>query len=320
MHSVRHLELVRALAEHRNFGRAAAALGVSQPSLTRSLKQLEDRLGAPLFDRSGVTPTIIGEIVLRRGRAMLVDFAELHREIAMTKGLEIGELTVALAFFPADISGHEAAARLSRRHPRLALVLRMVDWSKAYEMVLSGEADIGFGDIRPASDNPDFVAERVRAGPVTFFCASDHPLAGRDAIRLDDLVKYPWTGPSFAPAMGAGMPRDELPCGAFHRETGRFHPRIMVESFASAKQIVLAGAALSAGFPFQIERELASGDLVLMPAQLPLLTLDYGFIVKRGRALSPAATAFMEVAREIERGKGERVRGARLHAKAAQAR
>jgi DNA-binding transcriptional LysR family regulator len=170
--------------------------------------------------------------------------------------------------------------------------------------VLAGEADLGFGDIRPATENPDFVVERVRAGPTTSFCASDHPLAGRASVDFQELIKYPWTGPSFAPATGAGMPRDELPCGAFHRETGRFHPRIMVESFASAKQIVLAGAALSAGFPFQIERELASGDLVLMPAQFPFLTIDYGFILKRGRALSPAATAFMDLAREVERAKG----------------
>src|SRR5271166_3533432 len=96
MHSARHFALVRALAEHRNFGRAAGALGVSQPSLTRSLKHLEDTLGVPLFDRAGVTPTIFGEIVLRHGRLVLSGFAELTREIALVKGLEIGSLVVAM--------------------------------------------------------------------------------------------------------------------------------------------------------------------------------------------------------------------------------
>ena len=52
MHSKRQLELVRALAEHRNFGHAANALGVSQPSLTRSLKHLEDRLGVLKWPRA----------------------------------------------------------------------------------------------------------------------------------------------------------------------------------------------------------------------------------------------------------------------------
>ena len=53
MHSVRQFELVKALATYRHFGRAAAALGVSQPALTRSLKHLEDILGVPLFDLKG---------------------------------------------------------------------------------------------------------------------------------------------------------------------------------------------------------------------------------------------------------------------------
>jgi DNA-binding transcriptional LysR family regulator len=49
MHSIRQFELVKALATYRHFGRVTAALGVSQPALTRSLKHLEVRLGVPLF-------------------------------------------------------------------------------------------------------------------------------------------------------------------------------------------------------------------------------------------------------------------------------
>jgi DNA-binding transcriptional LysR family regulator len=66
MHSIRQINVVKALAQHRHFRRAAQALGVSQPNLTRSLRQIEERLGVPLFDRQGVTPTLFGEIVLRR--------------------------------------------------------------------------------------------------------------------------------------------------------------------------------------------------------------------------------------------------------------
>ncbi len=63
-------------------------------------------------------------------------------------------------------------------------------------------------------------------------------------------------------------------------------------------------AARSAGFPFQIEAEVAVGDLVLLPTEAPFLSLDYGFVTRRGHALSPAAKAFMALAREVERGTG----------------
>ena len=300
MHSVRQLELVRALAEHRNFGRAAAALGVSQPSLTRSLKHLEDRLGAALFDRVGVTPTIFGEIVLKHGRSVLSGFTELSRELAMAKGLDLGELTVAMGFYPADVSGHEAAARLCRRHPELLLDLRVTDWSRAYEAVLSGEAELGFADIRAARKNPDFVTEAVRSGPLAFFCAPGHPLANRTDVPFDDLLDFPWAGPSLPPPIGAALLHLQRRCGTFDAASGRFHPRIRVESFASAKAIVLRGGALTAGFPFQIEAEIDAGTLVLLPTDASFLTLDYGFIFRRGRARSPAATAFVAFAREVE--------------------
>jgi DNA-binding transcriptional LysR family regulator len=301
VHSTRHLALVHALAEHRNFGRAAVALRVSQPALTRSLKHLEDTLGVPLFDRAGVTPTIFGEIVLRHGRPVLAGFAELTREIALMKGLEIGSLAVAMGAYAADISGHEAAALLSRRHPNLSLDLRVTDWTRARDAVLAGDADLALADIRDVSENPDFVTDPVRSGAVTFFCRADHPLVRRTVAGLGDLMGYPWVGTSFPAGMSGSMPKEERPCGSIDRATGRFLPRILVESFASAKRIVRAGDALSAALPFQIEAEIASGDLVLLPNVLPFVGLNYGFITKRGRAMSPAAKAFMSAVREVER-------------------
>jgi len=61
----------------------------------------------------------------------------------------------------------------------------------------------------------------------------------------------------------------------------------------------LAGAALSAALPFQIEAETAAGALVLLPIELPVISLNYGFIARRGRALSPAAGAFMDLVRAV---------------------
>src|SRR5271167_2507061 len=103
MHSIRQVEIVKALATHRHFGLAAKALGVSQPALTRSLKQLEADLGVPLFDRQGVTPTLFCEIVLNYGGRAAAQFHELTRELTLAKNMEIGELRVSAGPYPADI-------------------------------------------------------------------------------------------------------------------------------------------------------------------------------------------------------------------------
>src|SRR5277367_340721 len=119
MHSVRQFELVRALATYRHFGRAAVALGVSQLALTRCLKHLEERLGVPLFDRQGVTPTGFGELVLSHGEAVIKGFADLVRAINLARGLEIGEFSVSAGPYPVEISGQRAIGLLSGQHPRL---------------------------------------------------------------------------------------------------------------------------------------------------------------------------------------------------------
>jgi len=298
--SIRNFELVHTLAEHRHFGRAAAALGVSQPSLTRSLNRLEGLVGGALFERQGVTPTVFGEIVLKHGRVMLGAFDELTRELTLVKGLDLGELSVAMAFFPADISGYAAAAELSRQHPNVSIELRIMDWPRAKEAVLTGACDLAFADIGAAANDPSFDVYPIRVGPLRIFCGAGHPLAGAAKVTFDDITRYPWVGPTLAGDVSRHLPMDDRPCWVRDKATGRVRPRILVESFGAAKRVVLMGEALSAGMPFQIEREISAGEFVVLPIDTPFIALNYGFVLKRDRMTSPAAKAFMKMVRKIE--------------------
>jgi DNA-binding transcriptional LysR family regulator len=301
MHSVRQFELVKALATYRHFGRAAAALGVSQPALTRSLKHLEDVLGVPLFDRRGVAPTVFGELMLNHGESVIKGFVDFLREIDLAKGLEIGEFVVSAGPYPADISGQRAIGMLSAQHPGLAVELKLFNWTKIVNQVLNERIDLGFADISEAKQNPDLQIEPVRSTPVRFFCAAAHPLAGRASVTLEDLSGFPWVGPTLPGRMRPFLPQGDLRCGLFDAEKGRFLPRILVGTFSAAKHIVLSGQGIGAALPFQLKREIDDDDCVLLPIELPWLSLNYGFISKRGRTLSPAAKAFMDNVRQIEK-------------------
>lgn len=303
MYSARQLELVRALAEHRHFGRAAAALGISQPALTRNLKFIEEQLGVLLFDRVGVTPTVFGRIVLQYSQPVLASFAELAREISLTKGLEIGELVVVMGPYAADISGQEAAAIVSEKHPNLSLELCVVNWLHASEAILNGKADLALAEIRDAVELSELDVTPVRSARVSFFCRAGHPLAKRETLSILDLLDYPWAGPVIPTHLSGNLPRETRPFGSFDKATGRFRPRILVETFPIAKSIVMASDALSAAVPLQLTSDVAAGTIVLLPVEVPFIDLQYGFITKRGRMLSPAATAFMEAVMMVERRK-----------------
>ena len=301
MHSVRQFELVKALATYRHFGRAAAALGVSQPALTRSLKHLEDVLGVPLFDRQGVTPTVFGELMLNHGEPVIKGFADLLREIDLAKGLEIGEFSVSAGPYPAEISGQRAIGMLSAQHPRLFVELKLFNWTKIVNQVLNERIDLGFADLSEAAENPELETEAVRSSQLNFFCAARHPLAGRNSVTLEDLCEFPWVGPTVTDRMRRFLPRAICPAACSMRRRIDSCRESWSGTFTAAKHIVLAGQGIGAALPFQLKREIDDGDCVLLPIELPWLSLNYGFISKRGRTHSPAAKAFMDNVRQIEK-------------------
>jgi DNA-binding transcriptional LysR family regulator len=300
MPRIRQLEIVRALAQHRHFGRAAQALGMSQPNLTCGLKQLEALLDVPIFERQGVTPTLFGEIILRHGERALANFYELTRELTLAKGLEIGELRVVAGPYPADISGERAVGILLQKHPALFVEIRSANWEGVIGDVLNGAADLGFAEVTGALDQPDLQVQSIRKSPVFFFCAAGHPLAGQERLSLDDLLEYPWAGPSLPERYRAALPPDDRPFAVFNADRSRLRPRALVGSFSAAKQVVLGGHVLSVAIHSQVERELSEGLLVRLPYEAPWLSINYGFITKPGRTPSPGAKAFMAIVRSIE--------------------
>jgi DNA-binding transcriptional LysR family regulator len=126
------------------------------------------------------------------------------------------------------------------------------------------------------------------------------PLAGKKPLRIEDLMEFPSVGPSLPGAMRRALPVVDKPFGAFDDVQDRFHPRILVETFSVAKRIVLCGQGIGGAIPFQIEREQSEGLRMTLPVEAPWLRLNYGLIAKRGRTLSPSATAFMAIVRSIE--------------------
>ena len=301
IHSIRQIEVVKALAKHHHFGLAAKALGISQPALTRSLKQLETDLGVSLFDRQGVAPTEFGEIVLRHGERAATELRELMREITLAKGLDIGELRLGVGPYPADISAERAVGALSERHPSLVIELRISNYTRVHAEVIDGSVDLGLADVREVETDSNLDVLPVRACPLVFFCAAGHPLAGGASLSIEDLIEFPWVGPSLSANMRKALPFADKPFGVFDEIQDRFHPRILVETFPTAKRIVLAGKGIGAAIPRQIERELKDGSCVTLAVEAPWLRLHYGFISRRGRSVSPAAKAFMAIVRGIEK-------------------
>lgn len=295
----RQLAHCRELASHGHFGRAAEALGITQPALTRSIQNLERSLGVRLFDRrrGQIEPTPFGLVLLERGERILTESEELLRQFRLVRGLEVGQLSVAAGLYPAELSAHRAVGHLIRNYPNIQCRVTLCDWRRATADVLGRQADIALAELSEAENEPQLVTRPVGSHPLTFFARSAHPLTASKTLSLDQLFAYPLAGTRGPARMTRYFPKDLGAAGWIDPSNGDFVTAIQVDSITAVEQVVLNSDAISAAPVSLIEKELKNRTLVELPFQRPWLRLNYGFIYLRDRTLSPTTEAFM---REVE--------------------
>jgi DNA-binding transcriptional LysR family regulator len=190
----RRLQHLLALAEHGHFGRAAQALDISQPALTKSIQALEVELGVTLIDRGHgkFQPTVFGELVIQRGKRWLAEEEDLRREVDLLAGLEVGSIRVALGPYPSVTSGFVSLTRLLARHPAMHITARVANWREIGVQVLARTVDLGLAELSGLEEEAQFATERVAQHRGRFFCRPNHPLLAGAPVSMPQLLAYPW--------------------------------------------------------------------------------------------------------------------------------
>lgn len=284
------------LAKHLHFGRAAEALGISQPALTQSLKGLEAELGVTLVERNygALALTPFGELVLKRSHSLLTAEEDLRRDIAMLTGNEMGALTVVLGPIPGMTSGYAAAARLLAKHPRLGISLRAGAWRVVAEQVLNRSADLGIGELTPMRGIKELALDLFGQHQGHFFCRPGHPLLLKARPTLADLVEFPWVAPRLPPRLVSILPSRFSAAGSLDPATGDFVPAIEVEVPMQLSLFLKHNDALALATLSMLESALESGEVVVVPTEsLPIAT-SYGFVYLKDRDLPSAAQTYMQ--------------------------
>ncbi|MGA8053032.1 MAG: LysR family transcriptional regulator [Burkholderiales bacterium] len=298
------LRLVRhalALNRFRNFARAAEALHLTQPSLSRSIAALEEMVGVQLFDRGkrGVEPTAFGKLVLERGEALLAGEAGLRRELQLLAGLDTGTLAVGAGPYPTEISVGTAVTRLLRTHPRLQVRVVTADPDEIARKVLAGEFDVGVANAHTLRDTARLQIEALPAHHVLLACRPGHPLAGVRGLELKDVLQFPLVSTLLGGAAAKTAAAFER-AGSIDPDTGNVSPAIHVSSLSLARRIASGSDALFPATASIIADDLESGRLVTLDFHVPAMRTDHSLITSRGRSLPPAARAFIGLVREVE--------------------
>jgi len=178
---LRHIRYFLAVAQFRNFTRAAEALRVSQPTLSQQIRQLEDTLGAPLLDRSGreIQLTDAGAAYMHYARRALQDLDEGKRAIHDVQELSRGSLRLAVTpTFTAYLTG-PLLEKYHRRHPNITLnILEMPQ--ERMESLLSRDA-LDIGIAFEETNSPDIETQMLFVEALAMVTGESHPWAKRRA-------------------------------------------------------------------------------------------------------------------------------------------
>ncbi|WP_406474279.1 LysR family transcriptional regulator [Streptomyces platensis] len=209
---LRTLRYFVAVAEELHFGRAAARLHMSQPPLSRAIKQLETEAGAALFDRSpaGVTLTPVGAVLLDEARSLLDQADRVRVRVAAAAGA--ATLTVGMLGDSTDPGAARLADAYRRLHPRVEVRIREADLADPTCGLHAGLVDVAL--TRGPFDETGLTVRALRADPVGALLRADDPLARHGSVKLADLADRRWfrfpegTDPRWQSYWNGGEPRE----------------------------------------------------------------------------------------------------------------
>jgi DNA-binding transcriptional LysR family regulator len=291
----RQLLLVAQLGRERHLGRAAAALGVSQPAATKLLQQAEDTLGQPLFTRlargpRGMAPTDSGEALIRFAAQMLTDFGVTRETMrSLDAGLQgrlrLGSVPGAMPNLVAP-----ALAGFRRTHPGVSVHLDVATSDLMLERLALGEVDLVLGRLTDRSDADAFDATPLLAEPQVVVVRGGHPLTRRGArVDLAALARLAWV------LQPPGSPQRTRFEDALREAGLQTRLDIMETASTVATTALLEQSDMATVMPASLARHYGRlGVLAVLRFELPMKVPAVHLIRRRARWLSPAAEAFAQ--------------------------
>jgi LysR family transcriptional regulator, pca operon transcriptional activator len=290
LYRLRH---VVAVAETRNFSRAAEQLAITQPALSRSIATLEADLALRIFDRSrsGVFITRAGAELIAGATQLLAQAQALEQHMLQLGQAETGVVRFGMAPMVASIYLPRLLARLAKTHPALLLrpLVRKAD--ELLETLAAREIDCCFIASPYLPRQEKVLFERVSAVPIGIFARAGHPLAGDKDLPPDALLAYSFAAsePEF-PGRSGGTP---------------IVTSIVCDNYFMMKELMLSSDTVCLMSPLLLQEELRAGLVVELDLQLiGLRAFDLCAVRLAHRSLSPDIKLLIDAFAEIATAPG----------------
>lgn len=275
--------------------RAAQALNLTQPAVTKIIHELESYFDAPLLIRSnrGVSATELGELVVRRAKSLLAELRSLTDEVNAFQDGTSGHVMVGTLISASSSLLPRAMQLLKQRAPGVLVSLRVGQMDQLFPALAVGELDLVVGRVPDdwswRNESPLLEVEVLYGEQLSVVAGVNHPLHGSDPVNLTQLHSFPWVLPT----------RDSLlrrTADKLFAEAKLSTPGNVVESLSILTNITLMQDQQTVALmPYEASQQfIQAGMLKAFDLGTQLQFGDIGCFFSNGRALGPAARLFRE--------------------------
>lgn len=286
MIDIPQIEAFLAVATFGSFGKAAASLFLTQPSVSARVAALERALGQRLFDRSrrGVRLTRAGTVFLPVAERIVKTLAEGRQALEGAQSREGGLVVIAAALSISTYLLPDIVKAFRDDHPGARVSIRSGHSRDVLRMVLDEEAEIG---LARGLKHPAVHSVRLGRDEILLVAPPTHPFAGRRQVRLREAAAQPLI------LFDKGSSDWVLITGFFRRSGLLPNVVLELEGIEAAKKMVEKGIGIALLPHLAIRRELREGSLVhVRIVDAPVLARNVDLVYRRGGQLSEIARAF----------------------------
>jgi DNA-binding transcriptional LysR family regulator len=291
---LRQLRHFVAVFERKNLSKAAEAIPLSQPALTRSMKTLEDLLGVELFERHarGATPTAAGERLYHHAKSILAECARAKRDASQPIGELSGTVSIGIGALFATRIFDEMISKFCKEHPKVKVEVRQGYFEDLITLLDLGQIEVAFINFPLLSLPESMDFEPLLEIRTSVFAAADHPAAKIKEPTMESLRNYMWATVDQPHAI------EVLDSLFISQDVAAPAPTVKANSLTLIKSLVLSGDFVGLLPHHMLWDEIKSGEVVRLNLQSTPLIRSAGLISRVEAFRRPVADALAKEIRQ----------------------
>ena len=293
--TLRQLEIFRTVVDFGSFSAAAAALKISQPSVSMHIRALETHLRVSVFVRhKGRSPVItdIGRRVYNHAEEILTQSKQTLLDIKSLKTVKDNVLSFAAHRFIGNHLLSKPLANFAKQNPGIEIIANIGALEQAVEMIRKRDVDLGL--YLANGQTKEVVSKILGHQKLAFIASADHPLASGQNLRYRDLAEHPFIGPV------KGTDYAKLLQWVFDEAGFTKHNTItQSQNTLIRRELILSGVGFSCILQSGWTDDLNIGQLVVLDMAENMLSLEVRVGSLLDREISAASEQFLEYLNQL---------------------